>query len=205
MKEIELFYPIKKILESWGYKVYSEVLFKQSNRYIDIVALDEINKKSIAVELKTVFNKKLEEQGLFNKNYFDKSYICVPINQVKKIKNKQIGILAINGDAVYLAQEPSENPFNKGFDYLKERLVLHSINSIVGAGVQITHDSLTSKQMAVAQIKNLLINQEKIEIIELFNKITHHYSSFESFLSFLQKHEEFQVVKDEGKFSVLLK
>jgi len=204
MKEVELFYPIKKILESWGYKVYSEVLFKQSNRYIDVVALDEINKKSLSVELKLVFNKKLEEQALFNKNYFDKSYICIPYNQVKKIKNKQIGVFTIKGEDVYLTQEPSANPFNKGFDYLKERLVLHSINSIVGAGVQITHDSLTSKQMVIAQIKNILITQKKIETLLLFNNITHHYSSFESFLSFLQKHEEFQVVKEEGKLLVLL-
>ena len=205
MKEAELFYPIKKILESWGYKVYAEVMFRQSNRYIDIVALDEKNKKSISVELKSVSNKKLEEQAIFNKNYFDQSFVCVPLKIAKKIKNKHIGILGIDKDQVYLIQNAPENPFNRGFDYLQERLVLHSINEIIGAGIQITQEGLTSKKSVVAQIENLLIVQQKVDILELFNNTTHHYSSFESFISFLQKESKFQVIKEDGKFLLLLK
>lgn len=178
MKETNLFLPIKIFLEKEEFEVFSEIYFKGSSRYVDVIGINKKNQEIIAIELKLVFNKKLIEQALFNASQFNYSYIALPLDKINsqilsKIP-KNIGVLGV-GEEVSILKSAQTNAFIPNYKTTMDRLFINNINSIVMAGEQIFKEKLTAKQIVTAKILNLLEEKQQITITDLVNQIETHW------------------------------
>lgn len=63
MKESDLYIPIKRWLESFGYDVFAEVPYDSGNCLIDVFATHPSRYYAVTVELKTGFTRKLAYQA----------------------------------------------------------------------------------------------------------------------------------------------
>lgn len=204
MLEIELFLPIKSLLESLGYKVYAEVLFKQSNRYIDIIALNDATGKSIAVELKLQYNKKLLEQGLFNSNQFSLSYIAIPKSKKKPPFHPLVGILEVDVENQTVTELHSPNPpsFLPTYNQLKDRLFINSINEKVLAG-ESTNKALTGLGVSVSKIINYITQNGETPLDTLLKEVqTHWKAPRTSLLAALRQDFRFKIEERGEEFWV---
>jgi hypothetical protein len=199
MKETDLFLPIKKLLESIGFTVYSEVLIKQTNRVVDIVGINETINKSIAVEIKLQSNKKLYEQALFNASLFDFSFIALPKGR-KPQQHELLGVIEVDikNQIAYEVSSPQKfNSFKPTFEQLKQRLYLNSINQIIQGGVS-SQKGLSSQTITEAKIINFLINQGPCSLDFLLDSIQTHYKNPKKSILSLLKHQSRVLVYEES-------
>lgn len=194
MLETQLFYPVKDFLEAAGFTVYGEVLIKQTSRTIDTVGLNEKIKTSVAVELKTKFNKKLQEQARFNASLFDLSYIALP-KGVKFTPISGVGVLVVDiiNNTVQETISPKSSTFRPDFGSLKGRLFLNSINNHIPGGLA-SQAGLSAKNQVLSQIVNYLTLHGPTDLTELLTKINVHYQHPEKAVRELINHYPEQLV-----------
>lgn len=190
MLETQLFYPIKDFLEKAGFDVYGEVLIKQTSRIVDVVGLNEKIKTSVAIELKTKFNKKLQEQARFNASLFDLSYIAIP-KGVKYTPVTGVGILIvdINNQTVDEVVSPKSSTFRPDFNSLKSRLFINSINKYLPGGLA-AQSATSAKHQVISQIVNLLTLKGPLPLLDLLKEINVHYQNPEKAIKELIKDQE---------------
>lgn len=201
MLETELFYPVKEFLEAAGFTVYGEVLIKQTSRTVDTVGLNEKIKTSVAVELKTKFNKKLQEQARFNASLFDLSYMALP-KGVKFTPVAGVGVLVVDlkNKTVEEVVSPKSSTFRPEFNTLKGRLFLNSLNNHVPGGLA-AHEALSARHQVLSQIVNCLTLHGPLGLTELLAKVNVHYQNPEkSVRELISHHPELLVVTptDQG-------
>ena len=175
MLETQLFYPVKEFLEQAGFTVYGEVLIKQTTRTVDTVGLNEQIKTSVAVELKTKFNKKLQEQARFNAALFDLSYMALP-RGVKFTPVPGVGVLVVDikNQTVEEVLSPKSATFRPDFATLKGRLFLNSLNSHIPGGLA-TQAATSAKLQVLSQIINYLTLHGPTSLSQLLQGINVHY------------------------------
>jgi hypothetical protein len=175
MLETKLFYPVKDFLEQAGFKVYAEVLIKQTSRTVDVVGLNEKVSTSVAVELKTKFNKKLQEQARFNASLFDLSYIAIP-KGVKFTPIAGVGVLVVDVENHSLVEvcSPSSSAFRPSFTTLKARLFINSLNNHIPGGLA-AQQATSAKHQVLSQIINYLTLHGPTLLPELVANIHVHY------------------------------
>lgn len=175
MLETQLFYPVKAYLEEAGFTVYGEVLIKQTVRTVDTVGLNENIKTSVAVELKTKFNKKLQEQARFNASLFDLSYMALP-KGVKFTPVPGVGVLIVDikNQTVEEVISPKSSTFRPEYSVLKARLFLNSLNNYIPGGLA-SQEALSPKHQVFSQMVNYLSLHGPTSLKELLTKINVHY------------------------------
>ena len=99
MKETDLYYPVKELLESLGYSVISEV------KSIDVVGSKESD--FIFFELKTSLTMKLLLQGIERQKLGDNVYLAIPKPISKKrfardVKQKETLVKKLNLGLIYI-------------------------------------------------------------------------------------------------------
>lgn len=209
MKETSLFLPIKKLLESLNYQVYSEVYVKQSNRYIDVIGICDQTQRIIAVELKTSYNQKLMQQGLFNANSFHLSYVAIPKPQraVKYKLNPLVGLILVDTELgeVEIIHHPKAPAFLPSYEQMRERLYLNSINTIIQAG-EGTSLGVSAKQITLGKVINILHLEGAQKPEELAQKVAGHWKNeVSSLLKACQEHPEIEVLEENGVKIIKLK
>lgn len=101
MLEKDLYPYIKKYFNDFGYKVYPEIRYGDSQ--VDLVAVKGI--EQIAVELKTSFNNYVIRQATRNINAFGKSYIAFPVNKLKCFEFENENLTKFDWDKYWLCVE----------------------------------------------------------------------------------------------------
>lgn len=203
MKEIELYPYLKNHFAQLGYKVYAEVLVKESSRYVDAVAIDEKNERIITFELKTSYNQEVIKQALFNANIFHQSYVVIP-KPKKKINFKlhnYVGIILVDleNKSIEIIHQPKSVAFLPSFKQMTERLYLNSVNSWVLAGEEITKNHLTAKQITKAKIINILQAQPVISMEALEKQVDSHFKHHkQGLITLCRESPELEVFEENG-------
>lgn len=185
LREHELAKPVEKALIKQGYTVYSEICPYAHGRLVDIVGLkgDEI----IAVELKMSLNKKLFEQGIWNKSSFHKSYICVKshpqLPTIEKCKKHGIGVMVVRNNTMIVLHKAET--FNTLMGYEETiKQIKKSPPGILDAGKPTAKGEGSGKYI-LNLIKEYILEHPKADWDELYNEIDNHYSSANSMRSAL--------------------
>ena len=101
LREIELYEPVKRLFEKYGYEVKAEIPFYNSP--IDLVAYS--GNCIISVELKMSLTKQLIHKSLLNQLFSDFSYAAIPTKprNIDKCIKSGLGIICVkNGKAEIL-------------------------------------------------------------------------------------------------------
>ncbi|WCS68471.1 hypothetical protein Goe16_00530 [Bacillus phage vB_BsuM-Goe16] len=185
MKETDLFDPVKRLLEQWGYEVYSEVLAGQGGRRADIVGY--MKPASCVVELKTSLTMDLLEQAYRWRNCANYVYIAIPGRKkpipsfVKQMLSKEkIGVIEVftptYGERNF-AQSSMKASFqrNKCMEW-KEILKPEHKTWLVGGSN--SGGYVTPYKLTMERIKRLLHTQKDwVSLTYIVNNCETHYSS----------------------------
>ncbi|MGL5692064.1 MAG: hypothetical protein ACRDD8_14775 [Bacteroidales bacterium] len=162
--------------------IYPEV--EVASGYIDFVCIDK-NGKTIAVEVKKVFNFKLLEQGLRSLKHANEVYLCTPRLSDASIKYKLckdygLGLLIYDRGHVIEEIKPKYTPVIKK----KMMLSAHHKKGVAGSQhARVTAFEIT-KLNVIAYLKE---HNNESDAKTLINNIEHHYSSTQTAITSLRK------------------
>jgi len=173
LHEYKLYQPVKKLFESKGYSIYTEIPVLHSNRYVDIGVLkDNI---VIAIEMKMSLTKKVIWQAHSCNLFADYIYIAIPTKprDIEKCTKYGIGIIQIINQEAHILVEAKKietwyNNYRK--DFIK--MCLQSNNNMAGLP---TLKGQGPRIECIKKVKEYLLNNPKASWKELYNNIPNHY------------------------------
>lgn len=146
--------PVSKLLESHGFKVFTEVPYYR--RSIDIVGVHQDHREVIAVELKVSVTTGVINQALKNQSISDHSYVAVagmPKNtSINRCEAEGIGLIAVTGskEARYILRPKHRELLH----YIRRRRIEVAIGQMKSGGTAgLPCNSMDPKQAMASLVK----------------------------------------------------
>jgi len=196
VKESELADIVIKELESKGYEIYSEVIWKPGSKRADIVGVKD--GLYISVETKMSMNLTLIEQAWFWKDKVHQTYICYPSKRkwnrfaIQLCRDLGIGVYIYRKGQLKLLEESTicESPgLPKLYEEQKDSV------SGTNGGNYVTPFKITCGKL-VEHVKEV----KECSLISAIKSIDHHYSSDNSAKQSLHKMININVIKELSIF-----
>jgi hypothetical protein len=193
VKESELADIIIKYLESKGYEIYSEVIWKPGSKRADIVGVKDGH--YISVETKMSMNLTLLEQSFFWKDKVHQTFICIPSKRkmnrfaLQLCRDLGIGVYIYRKSQIQLLEDSTtcDNPdLPKLYEEQKD-----SVSGTSG-GNYVTPFKITCRKL-IEHVKEV----KECSLISAIRSIEHHYSSDNSAKNALHKMINIGVIKLE--------
>lgn len=207
MKETELAQDVVNYLSD--YDLYFEVWD------VDIIA--KMGNIFTSVEVKTLFNFKVIEQGFKNRKIFHYSYIAIPYCENRNFKHKicrdfGIGVLTLHynrkGKLLDIQETIKPKLNRKASAPSKIKLTEEDKKSIPGASGR-DGTTRTAFVITVELIKEYIARHQGCTFDELFTHINHHYYTLSSMKSCLYTYVRDEVIRgisiDKGRLYYSLK
>jgi hypothetical protein len=175
---------------------------------VDIVA--KSGNIMMAYEVKTVFNFKVIEQALRNKEAFHYSYVCVPYSKDMRFQKKicldyGIGVLVYRKYSHSMEEVVEGVPakLNRKAVVKYNRLREYQKRSIAGTA---SDERITPFKITVENMVNYVRRHPGCKLKDMINEISHHYSSDKGAISntyqWLRKGVITDIILENGKLKL---